>query len=109
MSKMERAAFFGRKLIISASILLKKPCFGSKLGGLRSGNRIGPQKSLLIVKGDERGDLAPTKRFCGFDSRWVLGPVIPKTLKIGVIPVCMVLMMKWGPRNITGWPSVSIM
>ena len=40
------------------------------------------------------GDLAPTKRFCGFDSRLVLGPVIPKTLKMAVVPACMVLMMK---------------
>ena len=54
------------------------------------------------------GDLAPTKRFCGFDSRLVLGPVIPKTLFTGVVPACMVLMMKWGPRNITGQPGVSI-
>ena len=30
----------------------------------------------------------------------MLGPVIPKTLKTGVVPACMVLMMKWGPRNI---------
>ena len=28
----------GRKLIISASILLRKSCLGSKLGDLRSGN-----------------------------------------------------------------------
>ena len=49
------------------------------------------------VKGDDRRDLAPTKRFCGFDSRLVLGPVIPKTLKMGVVSACMVLMMKWGP------------
>ena len=68
-----------------------------------------PHKPLLIVKGDDRGYLAPTKRFCGFDSRLVLGPVIPKTLKMGVVPACMVLMMKWGPRNITGRPGVSIM
>ena len=54
------------------------------------------------------GDLALTKRFCGSDSWLVLGPVIPKTL-LGVVPACMVLMMKWGPRNITGLPSVSIM
>ena len=38
-----------------------------------------------------------------------LGPVIPKTLKMGVILACMVLMMKWGPQNITGRPGVSIM
>ena len=54
-------------------------------------------------------DLAPTKRFSGLDSRFVLGPVIPKTLKMGVVPACMVLMMKWGSRNITGQPGVSIM
>ena len=40
------------------------------------------------------GDLAPTKRCCGFDSRLLLGPVITKTLKMGVVPACMVLMMK---------------
>ena len=55
------------------------------------------------------GDQALTKWFYGFNSRLVLGPVIPKTLKMGVIPACMVLMMKWGPRNITGPLSVSIM
>ena len=40
------------------------------------------------------GDPALTKRFFGFDSRLVLGPVIPKTLKIVVVPACMVLGMK---------------
>ena len=44
--------------------------------------------------GDDRGDQALTKRFCGFDSRLLLGPVIPKAFKIGVVPSCMVLMMK---------------
>ena len=39
----------------------------------------------------------------------MLGPVLPKTLKMGVVPACMVLMMKWGPRNITGQPGVSVM
>ena len=62
-----------------------------------------------MVKDNDRGDLAPTKRSCGFDSRLVLGPVIPKTLKMGVIPTYMGLMMKWGPRTITGQPGVSIM
>ena len=66
-----------------------------------------------VAPGDRKrrrqGDPALTKRFCGFDSRLLLGPVIPKTLKMGVIPFCMVLRMKWGPRNITGWPGVSIM
>ena len=38
MTKMKMAAFFSRKLIISASILLRKSCLGSKLGDLRSGN-----------------------------------------------------------------------
>ena len=35
-----------------------------------------------------------TKRFYGFNSQSVLGPVIPKMLKMGVVPACMVLMMK---------------
>ena len=35
--------------------------------------------------------------------------VIPKTLKMGVVPACMVLMMKWRPRSITGQPGVSIL
>ena len=52
------------------------------------------------------GDPALTKRICGFDSRLLLGPVIPK---MGVVSSCMVLTMKEGPRNITGRPSVSIM
>ena len=49
--------------------------------------------------------------FYGFNSRLVLGPVdvIPKTLEMGVVPACMVLMMKKGPRNLTGRPGVSIM
>ena len=64
---------------------------------------------LLIVKGDDRGDPALNKRICGFDSRLLLGPVKPKTLKMGVVPACMVLKIKWEPRNITGWPGVSIM
>ena len=60
-------------------------------------------------KGDDRGDQALTKRICGFDSRLVLGPVIPKTLQMGVVSSWMVLTMKQGPRNITGQPGVSIM
>ena len=64
---------------------------------------------LLIIKSDDRGDLVPTKRFCGFDSRLVLGPVIPKTLNMGVVPACLILMMKWGPQTITGRPGISIM
>ena len=63
---------------------------------------------VLIVKGDNRGDPELTKRICGFHSRLVLGPVIPQTLKMGVVPACMVLTMKLGPRNLTGWPGVSI-
>ena len=65
--------------------------------------------TLTLIKGDDRGDPSLTKRICGFDSRLLLGPVIPKTLKMGVVPVCMVFTMKWGPRNITGRPGVSIM
>ena len=64
--------------------------------------------SLLIVKGDDRGDPALTKRICGFDSWLVLGPVIPKTFKFGVVPLCMVLTIKDGPQKITGRPGVSI-
>ena len=63
-----------------------------------------------------RGDLAPTKRFCGFDSRLVLGPVIPKTLKIGGGP-CLhgtydeggTTKHNWSARcqyNVTGWVSM---
>ena len=53
--------------------------------------------------------LAPTKRFCGFDSRLVIGPFTPKTLKMGVVLPCMVLTMKEGSRKITGRLGVSIM
>ena len=49
---------------------------------------------LLIVKDDDRGDPALTKWFFGFNSRLMLGPVITKTLKMGVVPACMVLRMK---------------
>ena len=62
-----------------------------------------------VVKGNDRGDPALTKRICGFDSPLLLGPVILKTLKMGVVPSCMVLTMKEGPRNITVRPCVSIM
>ena len=41
-----------------------------------------------------QGDPALIKRFCGFDSPLVLGPVIPKTLKMGMVPACKVLRMK---------------
>ena len=37
MTNMKMAAFFSRKLIICASIPLRKSCLGSKLGDLRSG------------------------------------------------------------------------
>ena len=36
-----------------------------------------------------RPSVAPADR-----KRLVLGPVIPKTLKMGVVPACMVLRMK---------------
>ena len=32
-----------------------------------------------------------------------------KDLKMGGVPDCMVLMMKWGPQNKTGRAGVSIM
>ena len=44
---------------------------------------------LLFVKGNEGAGLdrsALTKWFYGFNSCLVLGPVIPKTLKMGVVP-----------------------
>ena len=34
---------------------------------------------------------------------------MPNTLKMGVVPPCMVFMMKEGPQNINGQPSISIM
>ena len=37
--------------------------------------------SVLIVKGDNRGDQALTKLFSGFNSQFIFGPVTPKTLK----------------------------
>ena len=37
MLKLKMAASFGRKLIISASILLRKPSLGSKLGHISDG------------------------------------------------------------------------
>ena len=45
---------------------------------------------------------------------WVRFPVgagssHTKDFKVGVVPACMVLMIEWGPRNITGRPGVSIM
>ena len=43
---------------------------------------------------DDRGNPGLTKRFCGFDSRLMQGPVIPKTLQMGVVPACIVLTMK---------------
>ena len=42
----------------------------------------------------QKGDPALTKWFYGFDSRLLLGPVIPKTLKMVVVLACMVLTMK---------------
>ena len=51
----------------------------------------------MIVKGDNRGDTALTKWFYGMNSWLMLGPVIPKTLEMGMVPACMILMMKWGP------------
>ena len=65
-----------------------------------------------------RGDPALTKWFYGFNSRLLLGPVIPKTLKMGVVPACMVLTMKyevgttrhnWSARcqyNVTEWVTM---
>ena len=69
-------------------------------------------RSAVAPAGSKRrrlGDSALTKWFYGFNSWLVLGPVIPKTLKMGVVPGCMVLAMKWRSRNITGLPGVSIL
>ena len=67
------------------------------------------RSSVARATRDDRVDPAPTKMIYGFDSRLLLGPVIPKTLKMGVVPACIVLMMKKGPPKIIGRPDVSIM
>ena len=48
----------------------------------------------VALAGVDRGDPALTKWINGLNSRLLLGPVVPKTLKMGVIPACMVLRMK---------------
>ena len=50
-----------------------------------------PSVALTDVKGGERGDQALTKRFNVFNPHLVLGPVIPRTFKMAVVPACMVL------------------
>ena len=67
--------------------------------------QIGPQRPLLIVKGNDRVDLALTKRFSGFDSPLVL---VPSHTKMVVVNACMPLSMKFEPQNITGQPGISI-
>ena len=52
------------------------------------------RSSVASAEGDDRRDPALTKWFYGFDSQLVLGSVIPKTVKMGVVPACMVLGMK---------------
>ena len=57
-----------------------------------------------------------TKRICGFDSRLLLGPVIPKTLKIGSGPCLHGIhdeggttkhnLSAWCQYNVTGWVSM---
>ena len=47
-----------------------------------------------IVKGDDGGDPALIKWVYGFDSGLLPGLVIPKTVKKGVIPACMIFRMK---------------
>ena len=71
---------------------------------------------MLIVKGDDRGDPALTKRICGFDSRLLLGPVIPKTFKSGsglflhgTHDEGGTTKHNWSARcqyNVTGWVSM---
>ena len=47
------------------------------------------RSSVARATRDDRVDPALTKMIYGFDSRLLLGPVIPKTLKMGVVPACM--------------------
>ena len=70
--------------------------------------RIGPQQPLLIVKSDDRGDPA-LSFYMGLIPSWFSVQVIPKTLKLVMVPACNALVMKKEPGNITGWPGVSIM
>ena len=65
------------------------------------------------VKSDDRRDPALTKWFYGFDSWLVLGAVIPKTIKMSVVPVCMdeegTTKHNWSAKcqyNVTGWVSM---
>ena len=70
----------------------------------------------MIVKGDDRGDPGLTKRICGFDSRLLLGPVIPKTFKNGsglflhgTHDEGGTTKHNWSARcqyNVTGWVSM---
>ena len=63
-----------------------------------------------------RGDPALTKRSCGFDSRLLLGPVIPKTFKNGSGLFLHgthneggTTKRNWSARcqyNVTGWVSM---
>ena len=72
--------------------------------------------ALLIVKGDDRGGPALTKRICGFDSWLLLGPVIPKTFKNGSVLFLHgthdeggTTKHNWSARcqyNVTGWVSM---
>ena len=62
-----------------------------------------------MIKGDDRGDLAATKRICGFDSWLVLGPVIPKTCLHGTYDEVETMKHKWLAQcqyNVTGWVSM---
>ena len=71
---------------------------------------------MLIVTGDDRGDPALTKRICGFDSRLLLGLVIPKTFKNGsglflhgTNDEGGTTKHNWSARcqyNVTGWVSM---
>ena len=74
------------------------------------------RSSLLIVKGDDRGDPALTKRICGLASQLLLGPVIPKDVLNGSGP-CLhgthdeggTKKHNWSARcqyNVTAWVSM---
>ena len=60
--------------------------------GSRVTNRssVAPADRKRRSLGGGGGDTALTKWFYGLNSRLVLGPVIPNTLKIGVVPPCVV-------------------
>ena len=67
---------------------------------------------MTILKGGDRG--GGGRPSTDQNVLWVRFPVAAgsshtKDVKMGVIPACMILTIKKGPRNTTGRPGVSIM